>query len=168
MNFSALRASMLPGLLVDQTQTRPDRVAYRSKELGVWRETTWRQYAERVAAVAVGRWRRPVVVLGIDGAYVPTRPDSAREHRPGPRGQRARRALWCGQWRDAKGFRFYLLDGDRIVHLLSWHQMHNKRELGEALQEVKDAGLIPEGHVRLCIVADGAEWLWKHVQALFP
>ena len=54
MNFSALRASTLPGLLVDQTQTRPDRVAYRSKELGVWRETTWRQYAERVAAVAVG------------------------------------------------------------------------------------------------------------------
>ena len=54
MNFSALRASTLPGLLVDQTQTRPDRVAYRAKELGVWRETTWRQYAERVAAVAVG------------------------------------------------------------------------------------------------------------------
>ena len=54
MNFSALRASTLPGLLVDQTQTRPDRVAYRSKELGVWRETRWRQYAERVAAVAVG------------------------------------------------------------------------------------------------------------------
>jgi len=107
-------------------------------------------------------------VLGIDGAYVPTRPDSAREPRPGPRGQRARRALWRGQWRDAKGFRFYLLDGDRIVHLLSWHQVHNERELGEALQAVKDAGLIPEGHVRLCVVADGAEWIWKHVQALCP
>jgi hypothetical protein len=48
----------------------------------------------RVAAVAAGRWRRPVVVLGIDGAYVPTRPNSTREHRPGPRGKRARRALW--------------------------------------------------------------------------
>lgn len=44
----------------------------------------------RVAAVAAGRWRRPVVVLGIDGAYVPTRPVSARERRPGPRGKRAR------------------------------------------------------------------------------
>ena len=39
----------------------------------------------RVAAVAAGRWRRPVVVLGIDGAYVPTRPDSAREPRAGPK-----------------------------------------------------------------------------------
>jgi len=64
MNFSALRASTLPGLLVDQTQTRPDRVAYRSKELGVWRETTWRQYAERVAAVAVGFVREYRVARG--------------------------------------------------------------------------------------------------------
>ena len=64
MNFSALRASTLPGLLVDQTQTRPDRVAYRSKELGVWRETTWRQYAERVVAVAVGFAREYRVARG--------------------------------------------------------------------------------------------------------
>src|SRR5437867_9689351 len=54
MNFSALRASTLPGLLVDQAQTRPDRVAYRSKERGGRRGTTWRQYAECVAAVGVG------------------------------------------------------------------------------------------------------------------
>lgn len=72
----------------------------------------------RIAAVAAGRHRRPVLVLGIDGAYVPTRPDSARERRPGRRGKRAKRALWRGQWRDAKGFRFYLLDGERILHLL--------------------------------------------------
>jgi Uncharacterised protein family (UPF0236) len=122
----------------------------------------------RVAAVAAGRWRRPVVVLGIDGAYVPTRPDSAQELRLGPRGKRAKRALWRGQWRDAKGFRFYLLDGDRMVHLLSWHQVQTEEQLGEALAQVKKAGLIPEDHVRLCVVADGAEWIWKHVKALFP
>jgi hypothetical protein len=122
----------------------------------------------RVAAVAAGRWRRPVVVLGIDGAYVPTRPDSARGSRPGLRGKRAKRALWRGQWRDAKGFRFYLLDGERIVHLLSWHQVQTEEQLGEALAQVKKAGLIPEDHVRLCVVADGAEWIWKHVKALFP
>ena len=97
----------------------------------------------RVAAVAAGRWRRPVVVLGIDGAYVPTRPDSARERRPGQRGKRAKRALWRGQWRDAKGFRFYLLDGERIVHLLSWHQVQNEEQLGEALKQVKQAGRHP-------------------------
>jgi hypothetical protein len=122
----------------------------------------------RVAAVAAGRWRRPVVVLGLDGAYVPTRPDSARGRRPGPRGKRAKRAWWRGQWRDAKGFRFSLLDGDRLVHLLRWHQVHTEEQLGEALAQVKKAGVMPEDQVRRCVVADGAEWIWKHVKALFP
>jgi hypothetical protein len=49
-----------------------------------------KEIKRRVAAVAAGWWRRPVVVLGIDGAYVPTRPDSARECRPGPQGKRVR------------------------------------------------------------------------------
>src|SRR6266853_954165 len=35
----------------------------------------------RIAEVAAGRFRRPVLVLGIDGAYVPTRPESARGRR---------------------------------------------------------------------------------------
>ncbi len=54
MNFEALRASTLPGLLVERARTQPDRVAFRSKELGIWRETTWRGLAERVAALASG------------------------------------------------------------------------------------------------------------------
>lgn len=122
----------------------------------------------RVAAVAAGRWRRPVLVLGIDGAYVPTRPDSAREPQEGSRRTRAKRARWRGQWRDAKGFRFYLLDGERIVHVLSWHHVQNDEQLGEALKQIKQVGVIPEAQVRLCVVCDGAEWIWKHVQALFP
>jgi hypothetical protein len=122
----------------------------------------------RIAEVATGRFRRPVLVLGIDGAYVPTRPDSARTPGEGRRGKRARRARWRGQWRDAKGFRFYLLDGERIVHVLSWHQVQNEEQLGEALTQIKEASLIPEEQVRLCVVCDGAEWIWKHVQALFP
>src|SRR6266436_9956008 len=105
----------------------------------------------RIAEVAAGRFRRPVLVLGIDGAYVPTRPESARGRRPGQGRHRAKRALWRGQWRGAKGFRFYLMDGDRIVHVLSWHQVQKEHELGEALQQVKDAGLIPEAAVRLCV-----------------
>jgi hypothetical protein len=126
------------------------------------------EITRRVAAVAAGRWRRPVVVLGIDGAYVPTRPDSAREPQEERRRTRAKRARWCGQWRDAKGFRLYLLDEERIVHLLSWHQVQTEEQLGEALLQVKDAGVLPAEQVRLCVVADGAEWIWKHVQALFP
>jgi uncharacterized protein UPF0236 len=122
----------------------------------------------RVGQVAGGRFRRPVLVLGIDGAYVPSRPESARGRRPGQARQRARRARWRHEWREAKGLRFSLLDGERIVHVLSWHQVQNEQELGEALQQVKDAGLLPEEAVRLCVVCDGAEWIWKHVQALFP
>jgi hypothetical protein len=122
----------------------------------------------RIAEVAAGRFRRPVLVLGIDGAYVPTRPERARGRRPGHGRHRAKGALWQGQWRDAKGFRFYLLDGERIVHVLSWHQVQNEEQLGEALKQIKEAGLIPEEQVRLCVVCDGAEWIWKHVQALFP
>src|SRR5262249_34326136 len=87
---------------------------------------------------------------------------------PGQGRSRAKRALWHGQWRDAKGLRFYLLDGDRIVHGLSWHQVPNEEQLGEALKQIKEAGVIPEDQGRLCVVCDGAEWIWKHVQALFP
>src|SRR5882672_2182117 len=54
MNFEALRASTIPGLLVERAATRPGRVAFRSKELGIWRETTWRALADRVAALALG------------------------------------------------------------------------------------------------------------------
>ncbi len=122
----------------------------------------------RIEEIAAGRFRRPVLVLGIDGAYVPTRPESARQRQSGPRRCRARRASWRGQWRDAKGFRFYLIDDERIVHLLSWHQVHNEEQLGEALKQVKEAGLIPEDQVRLCVVCDGASWIWKHVESLFP
>jgi len=121
-----------------------------------------------IVEVGAGNWRRPVLVLGVDGAYVPTRPSSARGRRPGQGRYRAKRARWQGQWRDAKGFRFSLIDGDRIVHVLSWHQVQNEDQLGEALKQVKDAGLIPVDQVRLCVVADGASWIWKHVKALFP
>jgi hypothetical protein len=124
--------------------------------------------SRRVAAVAAGRWRRPVLVRGMDGASVPRRPDSAREPQEGPRRMRAKRARWRGQGRDAKGVRFYLLDGDRIVHVLRWHHVQNDEQLGEALQQLKEAGLIPEEQVRLCVICDGAEWIWQHVQALFP
>ena len=126
------------------------------------------EIARRVAEVAAGQWRRPVVVLGIDGAYAPTRPDSARGRRPGQGRYRAKRPRWTGQWRETKGFRFYLLDGDRLVQLLSWHQVQSEAQVGQALKQVKEAGLIPEDQVRLCVVGDGASWIWKYIHSLFP
>jgi len=64
MNFAALRASTIPGLLVERALTRPARVAFRSKELGIWRETTWRELADRVAALALGFARDYQVARG--------------------------------------------------------------------------------------------------------
>ncbi len=52
MDFRRLRASTIPGLLVERARSRPDGVAFRAKELGVYRETTWAGLATRVAALA--------------------------------------------------------------------------------------------------------------------
>jgi hypothetical protein len=121
-----------------------------------------------VTAVATGQPWRPILVLAIDGAEVPTRPETAKGRRPGRKKVRAKRARWSGEWREAKGFRFYLIADDRIVQVLSWHQVQTDEEAAEALRQVKAAGLIPEVEVRLCVLADGARWIWKQAQALFP
>src|SRR2546427_11940787 len=85
MNFEALRASTLPGLLVERARTRPDRVAFRSKELGIWRETTWRGLAERVAALASGFAREYRIGRGETGAIVGNPgPEGTDAHPPAP------------------------------------------------------------------------------------
>jgi len=121
-----------------------------------------------VTQVAGGKTWRPILVLAIDGADVPTRPETAKGGRPGRKKQRAHRARWQGEWREAKGFRFYLVEGERIVPLVSGHQVQSHAELGAAWRQVQAAGLIPEAQVRLCVIADGARWIWPLVQELFP
>ena len=129
---------------------------------------TQEEIVAKIAAIAAGQSWRPILVLAIDGAEVPTRPETAKGRRPGRKQVRAKRARWTGQWREAKGFRFYLIDAERIVQVLSWHQVQTDEELAVALQQVQVAGLIPEAQVRLCVLADGAPWIWKQAQALFP
>lgn len=70
MNFDALRASTLPGLLVARARSHPDGVAFRAKELGVWRETTWRELAGRVEAVALGLAREYGIARGATVAII--------------------------------------------------------------------------------------------------
>jgi hypothetical protein len=129
---------------------------------------TKEEIAQKVVEVASGKKWRPIVVLAIDGAHVPTRPEGAKGKRSGRKKKRAKRAHWQGEWREAKGIRFYLVDGERIEHLLSWHQVQNEEGLAQSLKQVKEAGLIPEQDVRLCVIADGARWIWKRVQEVFP
>jgi long-chain acyl-CoA synthetase len=47
-------ADSLPGLLLHRARTTPDNTALRLKRRGVWKHYTWRDYAERAAAVALG------------------------------------------------------------------------------------------------------------------
>lgn len=126
------------------------------------------QIEDHIAQLHAGHGWRPIAVLALDGAMVPTRPQSAKGSRPGRRRQRAHRARWKGEYREAKGFRLFLVDEERIVHLISWHQVGDDKELGKALQRLKDDGRIPQDQVRLCIIGDGASWIWKWAQELFP
>ncbi len=48
----ALRRRTAPSLLCELARTRPDRIASRSKHLGIYRERTWRDYARMVARAA--------------------------------------------------------------------------------------------------------------------
>jgi long-chain acyl-CoA synthetase len=47
-----LRRTTAPALLLERARREPDRVAFRSKALGIYRERTWRQYAEMVTRTA--------------------------------------------------------------------------------------------------------------------
>jgi hypothetical protein len=126
------------------------------------------EIVERIQEVGQGKKWRPIMVLAIDGADVATRPESAKGSGRGRKKHRAKRGKWKGEWREAKGFRIYLVDGDRIVHLLSWHHVQNQEELAASLKQVKEAGLIDETLVRLCVIGDGAQWIWNQVKDIFP
>jgi len=112
------------------------------------------EIAARCQGVNESSWR-PVLVVASDGAHVPTRPKAKRNEK---RGQ--------GRWQEAKGFRIYLLGKDRIVHLVSWHQIQNEEQFGEDLSLV--ASRISQDNLRIGLLGDGADWLWKHMVACFP
>ena len=109
-----------------------------------------------IEQVGNGRVWRPVLVVAADGAAVPTRP--ATQSRSKERG--------VGEWKEAKGFRIYLVGQERIEQILSWHQIATEEEFGEALRFA--ATLIPVERVRIALLGDGAKWLWSHLQAAFP
>lgn len=112
----------------------------------------------KIEALSEGKFRRPVLMIGIDGAHAPTRQE------PSPRkGKRGK-----GEWKEVKGFRMYLLDKNEIVHLISWHQIKNDKELANDLLEIKQAGLIPEDKVRICVIGDGAPWIWNRAKEIYP
>ena len=103
----------------------------------------------------MGSWR-PVLVVAADGAHMPTRPEVGR--RDGKRG--------AGEWQEAKGFRIYLATHNKIVQLVSWHQIGDDQEFKEALQFAST--LIPQDRVRIALVSDGARWVQDRMKEVFP
>src|SRR5438128_4635883 len=90
---------------------------------------------------AGGARRRPVLVVACDGAHAPTRPPGGRKTKRGP-----------GTWREAKGFRLYLVGPeDRVIHVASWHEIADKAELSRALGVM--AMRVPHDHVGIALVA---------------
>lgn len=112
------------------------------------------EIVERIKSVKEGAWR-PLLVVASDGAHVPTRPKARRDEKRGK-----------GQWMEAKGFRIYLLGKDRIVHVASWHQIQNEEKFGQDLAMA--ASRIAQDELRIGLLGDGADWLWKHMVACFP
>jgi hypothetical protein len=108
----------------------------------------------RIEEASVDVWR-PVLVVASEGAHLPTRPKAKRHEKRG-----------SGYWQEAKGFRIYLLSKDRIIHLASWHQIQNEDQFGKDLALV--ASRIPQDLVRIALLGDGADWLWKHMTRCFP
>lgn len=115
---------------------------------------------EKIDQLSQGRRRRPVMMLGIDGAHGPMRPEPTPHPRKEKRGK--------GEWKEIKGFRLYLIDSQSIIHVMSWHQVCTDQELAQDLLAIKEAGLIPEDKVRLGIIGDGAPWIWNRCKELFP
>lgn len=111
---------------------------------------------EIIEQAANGRVWRPVLVVAADGAHLPTRVQS--NSRSANRGK--------GEWKEAKGFRIYLVCQDRIEQIMSWHKIANEEEFGKALSFAKT--LIPVEKVRIALLGDGAKWLWTHLKEAFP
>ena len=90
---------------------------------------------KKIEDLSENKFRRPVMMLALDGAHVPMRPEPIPHPRKGKREE--------GKWKEIKGFRLYLIDDQSIVHLMSWHRVCRDDELAQDLVRIKESGLIP-------------------------
>lgn len=98
----------------------------------------------------------PVLVVTADGAMAPVRPKAPRQ---GKRG--------AGGYREVRGVRLYLLGpDDEIIPIASWHQIQEAAAFRQDVARIAER--VPQDQVRICLLADGAEWVWKALKAAFP
>ena len=100
--------------------------------------------------------RRPILAVASDGAHMPTRPNGGRDGKRGP-----------GEYKEAKGFRIYAIGKDAgMVQIASWHQIQDANEFAGDLNIA--ASRIPLDKVRVCLLGDGASWVWRCMEEAFP
>ena len=110
----------------------------------------------RIAEAKGASDRPPILVAAADGAKTPVRPKAGRSGKRGP-----------GRYREVRGVRLYLLDGeDEVVPVASWHQIQTAEAFRADLGVI--ARRIPAEQVRLCLVGDGADWVWTSLVECFP
>jgi hypothetical protein len=98
----------------------------------------------------------PILVVSSDGANERTRPKAPRKRKRGK-----------GQYKEVKGFRIYLLTpDDRIVSIASWHEFQNAKTFAAALEVA--ASRIAREKLPICLVGDGAGWVWNTMERCFP
>ncbi len=110
---------------------------------------------QRITGLAQSGNRRPILAVASDGAHMPTRPAGARDRKRGP-----------GEYKEAKGFRIYAIGKNDIVQIASWHQIQDADEFSRDLNIA--AGRIPRDKVRICLLGDGAPWVWRCMEEAFP
>lgn len=110
----------------------------------------------RIDEAVTSKHRRPVLVVATDGTHTKIRPPGGRKDKRGP-----------GDYKEAKGFRIYMLSDDHIIQIASWHQLtEDKKEITDALKLAAEQ--IPQHKVRIGLIGDGAHWLWTCMTQAFP
>src|SRR5262245_49597000 len=74
-SLAELRRATAPGLLIERARSRPQAIAFRVKERGIYRERSWAHYAAEVARTAKG-----LSALGLkDGERIAIMADASEE-----------------------------------------------------------------------------------------
>src|SRR5882672_9452742 len=83
----------IPKLFWHQVKARDGRTAFREKDLGIWRATSWRDYGERARAVGMGLAKLGLARGEVVSILAETVPEWLRRHGHDGRGRCEQRHL---------------------------------------------------------------------------
>jgi long-chain acyl-CoA synthetase len=169
---AAVDLDTFPKRLIHNAERFGDRVAFREKEFGIWREITWRQYLERARAAALG-----LEALGLRGGdLLMIIGDNRPEQFYVAMGAQALGAVSCGMYQDSLAEQLAELinfAGTRFLFCEDQEQADKILELGDRAPTVERVivedwrGMWRYHHPRLIALAD-VEALGRQTHARDP